>query len=294
MRGGHRYLWVPVIASIGFMTGCGTYTPDIVLSTEPHATAFKVNRILNHVKCELRSAVLKNIAYDKANAAQQPDKQRRLKWLESWSAKLTIKLVIDEKGALNPGVSFAKLFPSALSVFSNKTTISTPQSASLAAGGTLSSEATRTVSVDYFFVFKSDFIDKQKEFANRPINCVEPGGILVDSNLKIEDWLDAATFPFYLPGNVGDNATPPDILSQEVAFVVVVNGNVTPSWKLVNISANQAASFIAAGRTDTGDLILTLGPTAAPGSKQPSGALQQAHFVQQMNSAFSTPQKSQQ
>jgi hypothetical protein len=298
-----KYGFASVIALASLIGGCGTHTPDVVLNNQPHATAFKVNKILNHVKCELRSAVLRAIAYDKANATEQLaqkglpntpkqlDKERRIKWLESWSAKLTIKLVVDEKGTLNPGVSFTKLYPSALTVFSNKTTLSTPQSASLGLGGLLSSQATRTETVDYFFVFKSDFIDKEKQFANRPDQCIESGGILVDSDLKIQDWLDAATFPFYLPNNVGANSAPPDVLSHETAFVLTTSGNITPSWKLVNVSANQAASLVSAGRTDTGDLIVTIGPGAAPKSKTPSQVVQQAHFVSQINSAFSASLK---
>jgi len=64
------------------LPGCGLYTPDIELSSESHATAFYINRIVNHVKCELRDAVRTTIAYDKANAAQQSDRKRHLQWLE--------------------------------------------------------------------------------------------------------------------------------------------------------------------------------------------------------------------
>ena len=62
----------------------------------------------------------------------------------------------------------------------------------------------------------------------------------------------------------------PDVLSHEVAFVVVASGNITPSWTLVQVSANTASNFAAAGRTNTGDVIISLGPAK-------STTLQDAH-----------------
>ena len=49
-------LALSLVVTAGVLSGCGTYLPDIVVSNEPHATAFLINKILNHAKCELRDA----------------------------------------------------------------------------------------------------------------------------------------------------------------------------------------------------------------------------------------------
>ena len=63
-------------------------------------------------------------------------------------------------------------------------------------------------------------------------------------------------------GAAGGGGSPqPDTISIEIKFVIVSNGNVTPTWKLVRVSANTGASpLFAVGRTRTHDLIITIGP----------------------------------
>jgi hypothetical protein len=52
-----------------------------------------------------------------------------------------------------------------------------------------------------------------------------------------------------------------DVISHEVTFVIVYGGNITPTWKLVRVSANAGSgSFFGATRTKTQDLIITMGP----------------------------------
>jgi hypothetical protein len=183
MRNGHGLAFALLtLGSLG-LEGCGLYTPDIAPSDEPHATAFLINKIVNHVKCELRSAVRGVIKYDKDNAAQQADKKRHLQWLETMTAKVTIKLIVDDKGTLNPGVSLKQLFPSATTTFANKTTVTSPQSFALGLGGLASSEAARTENVDYTYNVKADFLDNPHRYVNRPEQCVETGGILLDGDL---------------------------------------------------------------------------------------------------------------
>jgi hypothetical protein len=65
-------------------------------SKGPHATAFLLNNVLAHAKCELRD-VLTHISFsDKASAARY--KRRTLQWLESMSGTISIKLFVDEQG----------------------------------------------------------------------------------------------------------------------------------------------------------------------------------------------------
>ena len=73
-----------------------------------------------------------------------------------------------------------------------------------------------------------------------------------------------------------------DVYSYEIKFVIVSNGSVTPTWKLVHVSANSGAlPFVSAGRTRTHDLILTFGPSAGQGLY----AAFQTHFTNQIVSS---------
>jgi hypothetical protein len=277
------------VASAGSISGCGTYTPDIVTSNEPHATAFLINKILNHAKCELRDAVITAHNKDLQNA-ERYDK-RRLVWLDGTTAKISIKLIAEEKGTLNPGVSFKQLLPSAVTTFSNKTSVTTMQSSSVGLGGQLQADATRTENIDYTYIIKTDFLGDQTkgpvvEGLVEPRPCIEPGGIFLEADLKIQDWLDGATLPFLISANVPSEVhdSAPDVLTHEVDFVAMANGNVTPSWTLVNVSANTANSLAAAGRTTTGDIIVSLG--------QKASQVQQAQNIAKLNSGFSAALKS--
>jgi hypothetical protein len=72
----------------------------------------------------------------------------------------------------------------------------------------------------------------------------------------------------------------PDTVSYETKFIIVTSGNVTPTWKLVKLSANTSSSpFFAAGRTRTHDLIITIGPNTQ--------ATDNAHLANQIGSAVS-------
>ena len=51
-----------------------------------------------------------------------------------------------------------------------------------------------------------------------------------------------------------------DSFSREIKFNIVSSGNITPTWKLVQVSANTGGTFFSAGRTRIHDLIITIGP----------------------------------
>jgi hypothetical protein len=272
-----------VVAGAVMVGGCGTQLPDIVEGGEPNATAFLINRILNHAKCELRDAIISEHNFDLENAAHYGT--RRLEWLDKATAKITIKLIAEEKGALNPGLSFKQLLPSVVTNFSNKTSVTTAQSSAVGVGGLLQADATRTENIDYTFVVKTDFLDNQTKGPVLPRPCKEAGGIFLDADLKIKDWLKGATLPFFISASVGSEVdrTAPDVLSHEANFIAMANANVTPSWTLVNVSANTANNLIAVGRTTTGDLIISLGQPAK---------VQQAHDISKLGSSLNAAVKS--
>ncbi len=62
-------------------------------------------------------------------------------------------------------------------------------------------------------------------------------------------------------GTGGAGTSPPDTISIEIKFVIVSSGNVTPTWKLLRVSANTGSTpLFGMGRTRTHDLIITIGP----------------------------------
>jgi hypothetical protein len=61
-------------------------------------------------------------------------------------------------------------------------------------------------------------------------------------------------------GGGGGSATKADTISYEIKFVIVSSGNITPTWKLLKVSANTSSPLFGLGRTRTHDLIVTIGP----------------------------------
>jgi hypothetical protein len=52
-----------------------------------------------------------------------------------------------------------------------------------------------------------------------------------------------------------------DSFTQELKFIIVSNGNIQPTWKLLPVAANAGNTpFFSIGRTRTHDLLMTIGP----------------------------------
>jgi hypothetical protein len=108
--------------------------------------------------------------------------------------------------------------------------------------------------------------------------CKRPGGVLIEGDLKLREWLVMSLRTAFVQGGVtGDFAkdlqneikvAKKDVLQNQITFVVQYSGSVTPAWKLVQITANQSGNFFNAQRTRTQDLVITLGP--APSDANPA------------------------
>lgn len=70
-----------------------------------------------------------------------------------------------------------------------------------------------------------------------------------------------------------------DAISYEIKFIIVSSGNVTPMWKLVQVSANTSGTFFSTSRTRTHDLIITIGPN--------DGRTLNAHLASEIGQAVS-------
>jgi hypothetical protein len=255
-----NYKFVPAICAFSILGGCGTYVPGIQEPGESSAQGeLQVQELVKHIHCEVERAV--KYVYDFDNKYAATNGVRLSKFLDTWGAQITLNLTIEESSALAPGVSFkTPILPANVS-FPGKGNVATfPQSYGLGLGGTISSDATRIDKLSTYYTVK--------ELLKEPTFC-EPGDpssyLLLNGDLKVKEWLVDTVF---LQGTEAANFAGKEIsdqykqsvISHEVKFIVVSNGNITPSWNLVRVSANPSGSFFSAGRTRTHDLTVTFGP----------------------------------
>ena len=228
------------IASLGILSGCGTYIPAIQEPWEGTKTPiFSPGGLLEYkvkrkIYCDIAEAVRVNY--------------RRLP--KDWAVQSTLDLQVDETGALNPGVTFIDPLPSM-------------QSMSYAVGATLSSQATHEDKFSSYWKLDKLVLYKPKMCDNPDTSGSSP---LLTNELGIVRWLtDAVGTVEYLPSSdltkEADPAFKQDSLTYHVKFIVITAGNFTPSWKLLRISANTGNTPLAnINRTRTHDLLLTFGP----------------------------------
>ncbi len=164
---------------------------------------------------------------------------------------------------------------------------STPQLYSLGLGATLSSTATRIDRINAYWTMgylkkpprantactgaPDPYLDPNNPY-DRPSSS---SPFLLQSELGIKKWLlESLENEKLLPSNkVRSSGAPtsdsksgsstgkdPDELQEEIKFVIVSSGNITPTWKLVRVSANTGAPLFGLGRTRTHDLLITIGP----------------------------------
>ena len=81
---------------------------------------------------------------------------------------------------------------------------------------------------------------------------------------------------------------PIDVIAETVNFYVTSSGSVTPTWKLVSVTAPLAPTFASASRKDTNTLILTLGrPVITPdGGITASQAMNNQILASQLSQAL--------
>lgn len=101
-----------------------------------------------------------------------------------------------------------------------------------------------------------------------------------------------------------NSKNPTNVIQHEVKFEIVSNGTATPSWTLVEFTANSSGPFLSVGRDRTQDLTITFGPLAdgakpkvavgqggkrirAPSSLELSTSAENAHLAAQIGLAVS-------
>ena len=241
--------------------------------------------IKKRVYCELEDAVKYVNANFPVSAGPSPDKLKpfaRYPLPPEWITQISLSLQVDESSSLGPGLTLNTVLPNSVRVFGPGSSVSSSQSSSVGLGGTLSSTATRIDKFDpswsIAYLMQPDTknsvcLDENDPFKRLGWQPDSSSPFILESDLGIKKWLVGAVITDVLlnsqTGSGGSQkasssssggGTKPDTISYEIKFIIVSNGNVTPTWKLVKFSANTTGTLFAAGRTRTHDLIITIGP----------------------------------
>jgi hypothetical protein len=109
-------------------------------------------------------------------------------------------------------------------------------------------------------------------------DCGNKGaGVLIDGDLKIREFIYDKAQIIAAGNGLWDVKNPPyNAWTEEITFVSAYGGTATPTWKLARISANTSSNLVVAQRTNTNDLIITLGPLDSCQQKPPPHAAQPA------------------
>jgi hypothetical protein len=248
--------------------------------------------VVKGVQCEIAKAVSIQLSYDRMLAMR--GEKRKLEWLENWVSAIDIILNIKDKVEATPGVSLntPNWLPARVRL-ANSAIREVPQDYKFGIGGHFEYEVAREDTVHYVYSF-SEFKDHLDDLAwVESKTCFARGGVTIEADLKLDDWLDAALEPIkkcsflldddreeaeLLPFSSGDIKTtkecrrkeykesPIGSLSHKINFDLVFNGNVTPTWSLVRVSTNSNPLF-GATRNDNSTLIITFSPPAKESRK---------------------------
>jgi hypothetical protein len=265
------------------LSACGLTVPAIHVDDSVDTNILFINEVTRHVHCELRRAVF--FTYDNTE---------NIEWLRDWAAKITLTVNVDEKTALSPGLTLTRFFPSFQKTLSTGEVITGQRSFDLGLGASLSSNAVRDQEITWFITFKDLF--QERAFATA--DCGETSRpFLIEGDLKIKESLASGVFPASLSRNVSspfEKGGPLQVIQHTVSFLIESTGNVTPTWKFVDISANTGGPLFGITRNRKDTLLITMGPTQLSESNRtlrkvvqvvPSRAVEDAHLAKQIGNA---------
>ena len=275
------------------LVGCGIVVPDIKEAwdadkpkderSEEFPAAGQIElQAKTRIFCELEHAVQYVNEHYPVSAGSSPNNLKpfaRYPIPLDWLAQMSLSFQVDESSSVSPGVILTETLPNAIQTFRPGNTVTTSQSRSIGFGGTLSSTATRIDKFNPLYTVrylmtpegKNSICRQDDPFAGR--GWAKSSPFILESDLGIRKWLEGAVITDVLiasepgppsksgsGGSGGGGSLKTDAYSYEVKFIIISSGNVTPTWKLVQVSANTTGTFFSTGRTRTHDLIITIGP----------------------------------
>lgn len=190
-----------LLVALVSLSGCGTYTPDIVEAwAQPGEEQRVVNAIVQRVRCEIREAV--NIVLDAdIQDARDTNSPRQLEWLENWGAQATLTLTMDEKTNINPGAVFNTPIIGAKTLFPGGLSVPATQSYSLGLGGKFGSTATRIDKISWFYPVSELRNQHPANYSCEPL--IDP--VAISSSIAILKSRSGLTMPSDRAGSRGLN-----------------------------------------------------------------------------------------
>jgi hypothetical protein len=236
---------LPLVIGIALMVaGCGTYVPEI--QEIPGADSERlVQAIVGSIKCEIKDAIVWVINDDRTNALTyaQPINTN---WLLDWGAQIQVTLQVNEQSTISPSGLY---FP--MNIFF------------LGGSVSLSSSATRINILNYYYTVPEMYNNGKyctEAVKNNNRTNYPAGSLLIQSDLKLREWLLTAVRGLATDNISFDNKNAKNSISHEVKFEIITSGNVTPTWKLVHATINPNSPLFSTSRDRTHDLLITFGP----------------------------------
>ncbi|MBY5529701.1 hypothetical protein GFL91_13880 [Rhizobium leguminosarum bv. viciae] len=199
--------------------------------------------ILANIRCEVTKGLFRAVA------------NHQVPWLAGWGVTISLNLTWEEQSNISPGLSYSDSI-GASSLFN------------VGGGISGSAHATRTEAITLTWdnaVLLKEAIATHK--TDPALDCsVTEKGVTVESNLKIDEFIfDKASIAATPTSTTrGFQYAPFSTFQETLTFVVAFSGGITPTWKLKKFTVNPDGSFFGATRTKTSNIIVTLGPIAAP------------------------------
>ncbi|EJL51633.1 hypothetical protein PMI09_04423 [Rhizobium sp. CF122] len=260
-----RSLKVGVVALTSLLVGCGIYVPEkdplrenTISAKNKSSLQGRVEaNILANIRCEVTKGLFRAVA------------SKNVPWLTTWGVTISLNLTWEELSNLSPGLTYTK--PLAGTNF-----------ATIGGGVSGSAHATRTEAIT--LTWDNAVLLQEAKLTHKTdptLDCsVTEKGVTVNSNLKIDEFIydKASIADTPTSSTMGSMYAPFSTFQETLTFVVSFGGGVTPTWNLTRFTINPDGSFLGATRTKTSQIIVTLGPVAAPAS--PAGMAELAAQAQ--------------
>jgi hypothetical protein len=271
--------------------GCGLNVPEKSLfrddTSDPAKHYFSTQG-------EYEKKLVDHVVYELANAVYEGVQHSRLPWLADWGSSATLTISAENQSSLNPSTLLTQPFENVLHHFPSGL-VTSNQSFSLAAGLNASANTTRVETIQ-FTMLNSVLIDWAKRNAQTAQSCTDlETGPMIDGDLKIRQFINdkamiarLGTPASYTPWQWPIYNT----FTESLTFVAIFGGNITPTWKLWNITTANTNPLLMAQATYTNTLIVTEGPIGTYPKQGVAAALnsnaQQQHNTQVQAGAIAT------
>jgi hypothetical protein len=258
-------LRIAALSAPTLLLACGIYTPDKDPFTSnaqtrdggPTRQGQYENDIVIHVTCEIGEGL---------RLVQRLNIPRLT---EDWGTTITQSITVEDQTGLAPGITAISPMANRVFTFPVGGNLVSPQLFSWSLGGTAAANSLRTEMIQYTFRNK-DILKNTNAGCNESNNK----GVMIDGDLKIREFIyDKAQIWVANNANLAGSGpaanqlNPFNTFTEEITFVAAYGGSFTPTWKLARISANASSNLVVSERTNTNDLIITLGPVKTKDSR---------------------------